>query len=175
MKNPRLRSLLIAGVSLVAIGGVATAWATGSAAVSGRFVTAVAGTGDIAQSYLATGTVSRDNVVEAAFSGSGTVKKVHVAVGDEVAAGDVLASLDTAALKLALLNAETELASAKANLYAAEHPTSGSSGSPRRGTGTSVAAWAANARVMTALEMIPVTATPRPANQATPLPNASRV
>ncbi|MDQ7991893.1 MAG: biotin/lipoyl-binding protein, partial [Propionicimonas sp.] len=137
MKNPRLRSLLIGGVSLAAISGVATVWATTSVAASGRFVTAVAGTGDVSQSYLETGTVSRNNVVDAAFSVDGTVKKLKVDIGDAVEAGDVLATLDTTALKLALLNAETDLAGAKATLYAAEHPSSSSSSSRSSGSGSS--------------------------------------
>ncbi|MCW5951678.1 MAG: biotin/lipoyl-binding protein [Propionibacteriaceae bacterium] len=127
--NKRMRHVLVAGASLVAVGAIGTVWATSSSAAQGRYVTAVAATGDVSQSFLATGTISRENLVDAAFSVTGTVKKLKVGVGDIVTAGDVLATLDTAALKLALLNAETDLASAKANLYAAEHPSSSSSGS----------------------------------------------
>lgn len=141
--NKRMRSVLIAGVSLVSVGAIGTVWATSSSAAAGRYVTAVAATGDVSQSFWATGTVSRENQVDATFSVTGTVKKLKVGVGDVVAAGDVLATLDTAALKLALLNAQTDLASAKATLYAAEHPSSSSSrGSssvtlPAGGSGTS--------------------------------------
>lgn len=130
----RARNALVAGVSLVAVTAVGTVWATGSAAAQHRYVTAAASTGEITQSYLATGTVSRQNLVDAGFSVSGTVRKLKVGVGDQVAAGDVLATLDTTALKLALLNAQTDLAGAKATLYAAEHPSSASSGS--RGSGS---------------------------------------
>ncbi len=134
--NKRMRNVLIAGTSLVAVGAIGTVWATSSSAAEGRYVTAVAATGDVSQSFLATGTISRQNQVDAAFSVTGTVNKLKVGVGDTVAAGEVLATLDTAALKLALLNAETDLASAKATLYAAEHPSSTSSGS--RGTGSGI-------------------------------------
>ena len=133
--NKRVRSVLVAGVSLVAVGAIGTVWATRSAAAAGRYVTAVAATGDVSQSFWATGTISRESLVDAAFSVTGTVKSLKAGVGDTVAAGDVLATLETAALKLTLLNAETDLASAKANLYAAEHPSSSSSGS--RGSGSS--------------------------------------
>ncbi len=125
----RLRGVLTAGTALVAAAAVGIGWATSSVAAQSRYVTAVASTGDVSQSFWATGTVSRENLVAAAFGVSGTVKQLKVGVGDTVAAGDVLATLDTAALKLALLNAETALASAKANLYAAEHPSSSASGS----------------------------------------------
>ena len=126
MIQPRLRAVLVGGVSLLTVGAIGTVWATSSVAANNRYVTAIAATGDVSQSFLATGTISRSNVVDAAFSASGTVKKVLAAVGDTVAAGDVLATLDTTSLKLALLNAQTDLASAKASLYAAEHPSAGS-------------------------------------------------
>ncbi len=84
-------------------------------------MTATVGTGDVTQTYTATGTTTRKNTEEAAFSVSGTVKSVSVAVGDTVEAGDTLATLKTGPLQLALLKAETQVARAKASLYAAEH------------------------------------------------------
>ena len=125
----RVGKLLIGGTALVTVGAVGVVWATSSNAADARFVTATAGTGDVTQTYLATGSISRDNNVTATFSVDGTVKKVYVTIGEEVQAGDVLARLNTAELKLALLNAETDLAQAKASLYAARHPSSTSSGS----------------------------------------------
>lgn len=142
MKNTRVRGLLVGATSLIAVGALSAAWATSSQAASSRFVTATATTGDVSQSFLATGTISRDSVVDVTFSVDGTVKRVRVAVGDQVAAGDVLATLDSTALKLALLNAQTDLAGAKADLYAAENPSSTSSGGgsggslPSGGAGT---------------------------------------
>ena len=59
----------------------------------------------------------------AAFTVDGTVKTVDVAVGDAVDAGDVLATLKKGPLQLAVLNAETAVAQAKASLYAAKHPS----------------------------------------------------
>jgi multidrug efflux pump subunit AcrA (membrane-fusion protein) len=118
----RLGKLLTGGVALLTVGAVATVWATSSTAADARFVTATAATGDVTQTYLATGSISRDNNVTATFTVDGTVRKVHVAIGDEVQAGDLLARLNTAELKLALLNAETDLAQAKASLYEARHP-----------------------------------------------------
>ena len=132
----RVGKLLIGGTALVTVGAVGVVWATSSNAADARFVTATAGTGDVTQTYLATGSISRDNNVTATFSVDGTVKKVYVTIGEEVQAGDVLARLNTAELKLALLNAETDLAQAKASLYAARHPSSTSSGSSS-GSGSS--------------------------------------
>jgi multidrug efflux pump subunit AcrA (membrane-fusion protein) len=45
-------------------------------------------------------------------------------VGDEVNAGDVLATVDTRSLKLAVLQAQTSVAQAELTLYNAEHPSS---------------------------------------------------
>ncbi len=127
----RIRALAIAGVSLATIAAVGTAWATGSSAATGRYVTATAATGSVTQSYLTTGAITRTNNVEATFAVGGTVKSVKVAIGDAVTQGQVLATIDTTALKLALLNAETNRAQAKATLYAAENPASSSSSSAK--------------------------------------------
>lgn len=134
--NPRVRAVLGAGTALVVVAGIGIGVATSSSAASARFVTATAATGDVTQTYTATGTITRKNTVEAAFAVDGTVKTVAVAVGDEVAAGDTLATLNKAALQLAVLNAETAVARANASLYAARHPSSTSSGSGSSGGGS---------------------------------------
>jgi RND family efflux transporter MFP subunit len=131
--NPRVRAVLGAGTALVVVAGIGIGVATSSSAASARFVTATAATGDVTQTYTATGTITRKNTVEAAFTVDGTVKRVDVAVGDEVTAGDTLATLNKAALQLAVLNAETSVARANASLYAARHPSSTSSGSGSSG------------------------------------------
>lgn len=134
--NPRTRALLGAGTALVVVTGIGIGVATSSAAASPRFVTAVASTGDVTQTYTATGTISREGTVEAAFAVDGTVRRVDVAVGDEVEAGDTLAVLDRADLRLAVLEAETAVARAKASLYAAQHPASSSSAGTGSGSGS---------------------------------------
>lgn len=145
----RIRSLAIVGVSLATIAALGTAWATSSSAASARFVTATAATGSVTQSYLSTGAISRTNNVAATFAVDGTVESVKVAIGDTVTQGQVLATVDTTALKLALLNAETNQAQAKATLYAAQHPSTSTSSSAKAGasaaapSGSSAAAGAA--------------------------------
>lgn len=133
--NPRIRAVLGAGTALAVVAGVGIAVAGTSSAASQRYVTATAGTGEVTQTYVASGTVTRKNTSEATFAVDGTVRKVSVAVGDEVDAGDVLAVLNKGSLQLAVLNAETSVARANASLYAAQHPssTSGSSGSSGSG------------------------------------------
>lgn len=138
--NPRVRAVLIAGVSLAVVAAVGIGAANANASTSGRWVTATAATADVSQTYTTTGTVARQNTAAATFSVDGTVRSVKVAVGDEVSAGDVLATLNTRSLKLAVLEAETSLAQAKLSLYNAQHPSSSGSGStqPSSSTGTSV-------------------------------------
>ncbi|HQD97612.1 MAG TPA: biotin/lipoyl-binding protein, partial [Propionicimonas sp.] len=128
-KNKRLRVVLGSGAALAVVAAVGLTVATTSTAASSRWVTATAAAGDVTQTYTATGTTTRKNTEEAAFSVSGTVKSVSVAVGDEVDAGDTLATLKKGPLQLALLEAETQVAAKKAALYAAKHPSSTSSGS----------------------------------------------
>ena len=127
--NPRLRAVLGAGTALAVVAGIGIGVATSSSAASQRYVTAVAATGDVTQSYTATGTITRKNTSVASFAVSGRVKKVSVAVGDEVVAGDTLAVLNKGQLRLAVLNATTAVAQAEASLYAAQHPSSSSGAS----------------------------------------------
>jgi RND family efflux transporter MFP subunit len=126
-RNPRVRAVLGAGTALAVVAGIGIAVATSSSAASSRYVTAAAATGDVTQTYVATGTISRKNTSEVSFAVAGTVKKVSVSVGDQVDAGDVLAVLKKGTLQLAVLNAETSVARANASLYAARHPASTSS------------------------------------------------
>ncbi len=127
--NPRVRAVVGAGTALAVVAGIGIGLATSSSAASNRFVTASASTGDVTQTYSATGTVARKNTSEVSFAVDGTVKKVYVAVGDSVDAGDTLAVLNKGELQLAVLNATTTVAQAEASLYSAQHPASASSSS----------------------------------------------
>ena len=137
--NPGIRGLVGAGTALAVVAGIGIGVATSSSAARQRYVTATAGTGDVTQTYVGTGTITRRNTSPATFAVDGTVRKVNVAVGDEVDAGDVLAVLSKGDLQLAVLNAETSVARAKAALYAARHPGSsaGSGGSAGSAGGSS--------------------------------------
>ena len=63
----------------------------------------------------------------AAFRTGGTVSSVRVAVGDEVEAGDVLATMETADLKRAVTVAQANLVAAQAALDAAGSTSTSSS------------------------------------------------
>ncbi len=139
--NGRLRAVIIAGTALAVVGGVGWGVAVANPSSQTRYVTATAGTGDVTQTYTTSGTIARTNTSEASFAVDGTVSSVKVAVGDQVEAGDVLAVLKKGPLQLSVLDAETSVAEAKANLYSAQNPTStssrtGSSGSSSSSSGS---------------------------------------
>lgn len=127
--SSRIKAILGIAVALAVVAGAGIYWTQSSAAASLKYVTTVAGTGDVTQTYTATGAVTRKNTAEASFEVSGTVSSVKVAVGDKVDAGDTLAQLNKAELQLAVLNASTAVAQAEASLYSAKHPSSTSSNS----------------------------------------------
>ncbi len=132
--NPRLRAVLIATVALSVVAAIGIGVANATTTTSSRWVTATAITGDVTQNYVATGSISRKNTADAAFAATGTVSKVLVSVGSEVSAGDVLATLDTRSLKLAVLEAETSVARAELSLYNARHPSTATSTTSSKST-----------------------------------------
>jgi multidrug efflux pump subunit AcrA (membrane-fusion protein) len=127
LKSGRVRAVVIAGAVLAVVGATGLVFANSSSAAGSRWVTATATTGDVTQTFTTTGSVSRRNTATATFAADGTVKSLKVSVGDQVEVGQILATLDTRALKLALLQAETTVAQAELNLYNARHPASSSS------------------------------------------------
>jgi len=120
-------------VAVVAAGSVvARAYAAGSPSAQWRTATATTGTVD--QTLRATGSVQRANQVTALFSGSGTVATVPVTVGQRVAKGATLATLDTGSLQDAVVQARAALARAQATLESDESGTGGSGSGTGGGT-----------------------------------------
>lgn len=85
-----------------------------------RYTTQPVTTADIIVTVTATGTVEPLNTVDISSELSGTVKAVLVDYNDEVAEGDVLATLDTDKLIANVEHAEASLTAAQANLVQAE-------------------------------------------------------
>jgi multidrug efflux pump subunit AcrA (membrane-fusion protein) len=79
-------------------------------------VTASATTGTIVSSVSLSGSVASSAVKELNFGTSGTVTAVNVVAGDKVTAGEVLATIDDASLKVQLQSAQANLDAAKAKL-----------------------------------------------------------
>jgi HlyD family secretion protein len=87
--------------------------------------TAVIGRGTLSASIGATGSVEARQQAALAYSISGKVGKVNVRMGDQVAAGDVLAELDPADYPQQVISAQIELINAQKSLD--DLVTSGSS------------------------------------------------
>jgi multidrug efflux pump subunit AcrA (membrane-fusion protein) len=104
-----------------------------SQAATAGLRTATVATGSVTQSTSLSGSVERVDQVTAAFRTAGTVRSVKVAVGDDVEAGDVLATMDTPDLTRAVTVAQANLVAAQAALDAANS----SSSSPSTSTGSS--------------------------------------
>ncbi len=111
------KRLLVGGVvaALVAVGAYAL-WSTmlkSSGATQAATQTQAVVRGTIRQTVTETGTVAAQSSTNLSFQQSGQVKTVNVKLGQQVKAGDVLATLDTTGL-------ENALATARANLSAAQ-------------------------------------------------------
>lgn len=80
------------------------------------YVTAPASHGDISQQLTLVGPVERTGAAKVEFSATGLVTSVNVRLGDTVTAGQSIASLDPAELRLSLLQARAQLTQAQAQL-----------------------------------------------------------
>ncbi len=77
--------------------------------------TATVSQGSLTTSVSGSGSVATARSVDLSFQQSSTITAVNVAIGDTVKAGQVLATIDTSDLKLALQQAQANLKSAQAN------------------------------------------------------------
>ena len=90
----------------------------------------------VAEQYQSVAAIEPVTRAQVAFPMSGTVRSVDVTVGDTVAIGEALASVDTAALEEAVRQAESTLAAAQLTLNIAlsgEDPSSSGGGTPVAG------------------------------------------
>ena len=108
----------VALVVLVLVGAIAVAWFLNpfGKTAAASLVTARATTGTIVSSVSLSGSVASSSINELSFATSGTVTAVNVAVGDRVTAGQVLATIDDASLKVQLEVAQANLSAAEARL-----------------------------------------------------------
>ena len=111
-----LRWITIA-LGLVALGAVAK-WQFFPAAQPPSFVTATATTTDLQDTVLATGVLQAFKQVSVGAQVSGQVKVLHVALGDKVKAGQLIAEIDSVPQQNTQRNAEAALANVQAQLRA---------------------------------------------------------
>lgn len=95
-------------------------WSYKSSATVINYITETVILAPMTVAVTATGTVQPTNQVEISSELSGTLASVNVDFNDTVAAGDVLARLDTTKLNAQISNAEAALSAATANVAQAE-------------------------------------------------------
>jgi HlyD family secretion protein len=100
---------------ILAVVGGGVYYFTRPKAVASGIQTAPVTRQDIQQTVLATGQVVSSLNLNLSFQASGVVKSVKVAEGDQVKAGQVLATLSQSSVQATLVSAQGTLASAQAN------------------------------------------------------------
>jgi len=118
------RSLMILLLALAILASACQA--NVSAASQPQTPTATVSRGTLAATVSAAGTIAAQAQVSVQFENSGQVKAVNVKVGDQVKAGQVMASLDTAELETEAASAQAALESAQAKLAIAKQAPSAS-------------------------------------------------
>ncbi len=119
----RRRVLVVALAAAVVIGGAGVAWAathrsTAAAADAPQLVAATTTT--VKQTVSATGTIEPAQQANLQFGQSGMVTAVSVQVGQQIAAGAPLATIDSSSLQSAVAVAQAQLTAAQAQLTAAQ-------------------------------------------------------
>jgi len=87
--------------------------AKAQAGAAGQFETVKVERGSLTATVGATGTVRANQSVQLAWQTTGTVEKVYFRIGDEVKAGDVMASLSKTSLAQNIILAEADLVNAQ--------------------------------------------------------------
>lgn len=138
LRRPRMLPAVTVGAAilLVAVGGTYVANSASGGSSAAALTTATVTRGSVESTLTLTGTVARVQQATAAFPVSGTVTAVSVRVGDQVRAGQALATIDPTPLQQSVLDAQAQLDRARADL--ASDLTAASAASTTTGTsGTS--------------------------------------
>ena len=142
------RNRVIAGVAVTAVilaSGTGVVYAATQGG-DGDYRTAVAEIADVSETLSLSGQLASSSSVGVSFQVEGTVGSVLVSLGDEVTAGQELATLDATSLEEAVTNAEDTLASAEQTLEddleaqssggTSDSSSSSETGTPSTGTST---------------------------------------
>jgi len=117
-------------LKIIAIGAAAVAIIVGgylrfrpnTAAAAASVPTATVQRSTLTATVNTAGNIQSHQSVDLTFGQSGVVRKIYVKVGDRVAAGDLLAELDTADLNLQLRSAQVNLKNAQDQLAKTRNP-----------------------------------------------------
>lgn len=110
---------LIGGIVFILImlgAGVAMASPKSNTQTVQTTQTTIVQRGNLIATVNGSGTIAAESTIDLSFQASGTVKKIFVAEGDTVQAGQILAQLDDRTLQADLASAQAKLDSAKAKL-----------------------------------------------------------
>lgn len=121
MKHPRLwivNGALVVAIAVVAYFGLTSLFH--KAATTAAIRTATVSRGTVEQTETASGNISPAQDENVDFATAGTVSSISVTLGEQVVAGQLLATLDPAAAQTALTAAQGQLAVAESNLALAQ-------------------------------------------------------
>jgi multidrug efflux pump subunit AcrA (membrane-fusion protein) len=124
----RRRAVVITTAAVVVLGGAGVAWAE-TRSPGAAYRTAVVERADVDQTVTEVGTISSINQRTVSFPVAGTVSTLSVALGDEVTAGQRLATLNLTDLNQTVESAKGDVASARQRLADDEASQSASSDS----------------------------------------------
>lgn len=119
-RRKRLRNWLIVSALVLVAGGAGGWWMFGRSEPPAAPSTVAVARGDVQETVLATGTLEASSLVSVGAQVSGTVKTVNVALGDAIAAGDVVATIDSLDQENAVRSAEASLANLNAQKLSLE-------------------------------------------------------
>src|SRR5215212_3954388 len=125
VKQPaqRVQRWLLLPLLLALIAGVVFWWLPSRLAPATTTTTAAVSQGALTLSVSSGGSVAAARTVDLPFQQSGIVTAVNVKVGDQVKAGQTLATIDAADLQLQLQQAQANLKSAQAKLAQTKNGT----------------------------------------------------
>lgn len=162
--------------AVVFLGGGGAVYALTTAEDGGNYRTADAATGTVDQELALSGSVEAVTQRDVSFSVAGTVKSVSVAIGDEVLAGQKLASLSTTDLAAAVTDAKSDVSDAKQTLAddldaqasGTSSTTTASSSTSSNATTASVSSGTASSGLTVSLVSAVVSASATPTPTSTP-------
>ncbi len=113
----KMRRWIVVGL-LVLMVGVGIAWWMKSSPPAAKYATAPVTVGNLEQTVLAIGRVQPKTLVSVGAQVSGLVKRLHVSLGQQVKAGELIAEVDAEPQQTALRTAEAAVAALQAQLTA---------------------------------------------------------
>ena len=114
------KTLVLAAIGIVAAGGVAAWWRLAASESPAMSAATPVTRGTVEATVLATGILEASALVSVGAEVSGRIEALHVALGDEVDAGDLIAEIDSLAQENAVKSAEAALANIVAQKAAQE-------------------------------------------------------